>query len=632
MLEAIREHTKGWLAKAILAAITIPFALFGIDSYLTGAGSGVAVAEVGKQTVTAQEYSNAMQNLRSQMQAEGQQVDQAMLDDPATKQAVLDRLINSKLLSAEISKAGFYMSDEALSQYISGMPEFQRDEKFSQEIYDSILRQNGLTPSRFEQGMRNDLLVGQARDGIAALAFIPTTLAQQTLKTVYQQRDVSVTEINAADFLPQVKVTAEDVQKYYDEHKDRFRVPEQVKLEFTMLSANTLIASMKVTDDEMRRFFDENAAKFQGDEQRRASHILIGFGVSASEADKKKAREQAEDVLAQVKANPAKFEELAVKFSQDPGSAEKGGDLGLFSRGTMVKAFDEAVFTMKPGAISDLVESEFGFHIIKLTEISGQSQSYDDVKLNIRAELLYQKALAKFAEQAENFSNMVYEQSSSLQPAAEAFGLQIQSSDWLTRNDGSKFFKSEKLMQQVFSDDVLKDKRNTEAIEIGPNTLVSARVLEYKPAAARSFEEVKAGIEEFLKLEQAKKLAKEKGEAILADLKNGKAHDELEWIPPVTITRKEAQGLSDLAMSHLFKLDASKLPAYGGAVDGNKGYLLMQVQSVTSELGDDATENKTAELELQAALSAEYVAAYVSSLRKKTDVKINTKLLDPVQP
>ncbi len=627
MLEAIRERSKGWLAKIILAAITIPFALWGIDSYMHQAGSNVAIAKVDGDSVTVQQYGNALQNLRSQLQAEGK-MDPAMLDNPEVKQSVLDRLITIKLLNAEVNRAKFMIGDEQLAKYLVTLPEFQKDGQFSQEMYDKILAQNRLSPSQFESSMRNDLLMQQARQGLASLAYIPHALVEQTLKIEHQKRKVSVAEIKTADYLSQVKIGPEQVKAYYEKHKDKFRVPEQVKLEFVLLSANTLIPGMQVSEDETKKFYTENASKFQGDEQRRASHILTGFGVSATPQAKLEARKKAEQVLAEVKKNPEKFKELAKKYSQDPGSAEKGGDLGMFSRGSMVKPFEDAVFSMKPGAISGLVESEFGYHIIKLTEIKGQSQTYDSVKPQIRAELMYQKALAKFSEQAENFSNMVYEQSSSLQPAAKAFGLQVQTSDWLSREAGAKFFKSDKLMSMVFTDEVLKERRNTEAVEVSPNALVAARVVDYKAAAPRTFDEVKGGIEGYLKLEQAAKLAIQKGEATLASLRQGKAVESLEWTPPVVVDRKNAQGLTDLTMAQVFKIDASKLPAYAGVADNNQGFLLIKVTQVNDALSGDESEKKSAEMELQAALASEYVAAYVKSLKEKSEITVNNQLMN----
>lgn len=626
MLEAIRERSKGWLAKTILALITVPFALWGIESYLQQAGSNVAVAKVGDDTITIQQYSNALQNVRNQLQADGK-ADPSVLESPALKQSVLDRLINTRLLNQEVKRGNFYIGDQQLSRYIVEMPEFQEAGKFSQEQYDQLLKQNRLTPSQFENSLRGDLLVQQVRDSLDPAIYVPASLAKQRLETEYQSREVSVAELKTADFIKQVKIDPAEVKAYYESNKDKFRTPEQVKLEFVLMSANTLISDMRVTDDEVKKFYTENAEKFQGNEQRRASHILISFGVSATPEAKEKAKKKAEEVLAEVKKDPAKFGELAKKYSQDPGSAAREGDLGQFGRGTMVKPFEDAVFSMKPGEISDLVESEFGYHIIKLTEITGASQTFESVKPQIRAELLYQKALAKFTEQAENFSNMVYEQSQTLEPASKTFGLQLQTSGWMSRAEIAKFFKNDKLADSVFTDEVLKEGRNTEAIEVSPNNLISARVVEHKAAAPRTFDEVKAGIEDYLKVVAAAKLAQKKGETLLADLKQGKAVESLEWIPPVTVDRKNAQGLTDLTMVEAFKMDTSKLPAYVGVADKNKGYLLIKVSSVGTLLSDDETERKSVQRELESALAAEYESAYLKSLRNRSKVEINQKIL-----
>ena len=628
MLDANRKHTTGWLAKAVLALITIPFALFGIDSYLNQAGNNVAVAKVNGDKISIQEYTNAVENVRNRLQAEGQKVDPAMLESAQLKQSVLDGLITRRLVNAEIYHANFKISDEQLSQHILGMPEFQQDGKFSEDIYQKTLAQNKQTASRFENERRGELLTQQARDGLAMLVSIPKGVANQTLKYAHQQREVSVAEIKTGQFIAQTKVTPEQVKAYYELHKDKFKVPEQVKIDFVLLSAAGLVSQMQVNDAEIKQFYDENSAKFQGDEQRQASHILIGFGVSATPAEKAAAKDKANEILAQLKKDPKRFEELAAKNSQDPGSAAKGGDLGSFGRGAMVKPFEDKVFSMKVNQISDLVESEFGYHIIKLNGITGQSSSFEAMKAQIKGELLFQKAQAKYAELADDFSNVVYEQSGSLKPAADKFGLQIQTSAWMSQEDGAKFFKSEKLMSSVFSDAVLKEKRNTEAVEVSPNNLVAARLNAYKPSAPRSFDEVKGGIEAVLKLEQSVKLASTKGEATLAKLKAGGVADDLEWIPPVTIDRKNALGLSNGVMSRVFKIDASKLPAYAGFMDENKAYNIVKISHIGNDLAVDKEAKTTAEDELQNAVAAEYLSAYAKSLKAKSEVVVNRKLLE----
>jgi peptidyl-prolyl cis-trans isomerase D len=294
----------------------------------------------------------------------------------------------------------------------------------------------------------------------------------------------------------------------------------------------------------------------------------------------------------------------------------------------MVKPFEDSVFSLAPGAISDLVESEFGYHIIQLTEIKGQGKSFDEAKANIRGELLYQKALAKFAEQAESFSNLVYEQSDSLQPAVKTFGLQTQKSDWMSREDATKFFKNDKLVNAIFSSEAIQDKRNTEAVEAAPNTLVSARVLEHKAAAARTFAEVRPALETYLKHEQAMALASKKSIELLTELRQGKDVAGLNWIPPVTIGRKNAQGLSDEVMGKAFGIDAGKTPAFDVVEKKNVGYTLIKISKVDSAVPESEADKKPLIDEVRAALSQEYLAAYISGLKAKVNISVNRQLLN----
>lgn len=626
MLDGIRSVAQGWVGKAILALITIPFALFGIDSYLSQAGNNVAVVKVDGSEISVQEYSNALQNLRNRLQSEGK-FDPVELEHPQVKMMVLDQLIDQQLLEKEIKHAHYAISDAQLATYITGMPTFQKEGKFSQELYDQLLQENKLTPKKFEASIRSDLLTQQAQDGIAKLGFISNVRTADAVKLLNQKRLVTVSEIKTKDFIDQVKIEPAQVSAYYEKHKDKLRSPEQVKIEFVLLSAASLMSSIKVDDEEVKKFYNENVSKFQGNEQRRASHILIGFGANATPAQKQAAKEKAEALLAAVKKNPKSFEELATKNSQDPGSAAKGGDLGSFGRGAMVKPFEDAVFGMKVNQISDLVESEFGYHIIKLTEIMGESTDFESVKPQIKAELIFQKAQAAFVEKAEAFSNTVYEQSDSLAPAAKEFGMQVQTSDWSSREDVAKFFKSEKLVNAVFSPESIKERRNTEAIEVSPNNLVAARVIDYKPSAPKPFEAVKAGIEDLLKIEAAAKLAVEKGEAALKALQQGQEVAALEWIPEVTVGRKDAQGLTQLAMTQIFKTDVSKLPAYSGLADSKQGYLLVKVISLDNSAAEDQESLDKAAKELSAAINDEYLAAYKQSLRKRAKIKVNQRLL-----
>ena len=632
MLELIRKHSKGWLAKIILAAITIPFALFGIDQYLSNAGGNVPVAKVDGDEVSLQEFSNTVESVRKRMLAQGEKFDPAVLESALFKKSILDGLIMRRLVNQETKRTNFTLSDAQLNKHILSMAEFQENGQFSQDIYQSTLEQNGMTANQLESSIRNDLIVAQARDDMGKLAFAPKMVAEQTVKFQYQKRDVSTAELKTAAFLSDVSVTPEQVKDYYEIYKDKFKVPEKVKMEFVLHSAANLISDVTVSDDEVKAFYEQNLEKFQGDEQREASHILIGFGVNASDEDKAKAKEQAIEIEAQLKADPKRFEELAAKFSQDPGSATKGGSLGSFGRGAMVKPFEDAVFNMKVGDISDVVESEFGFHIIRLDAVSGNASGFEEMKTQIKAELIFQKAQIKYAELTEEFSNIVYEQSGSLQPVADKFKLTVQTTDWLSKEEGAKYFKnSTQLMNQVFSESVLKDKRNTEAVEVAPNNLIAARVVDYQAEAPKTLDDVKEGIEAVLKLESGLKLAEEKGKEILGKLNAGESVDSLEWIPDVTVDRKNAQGLTEPVMQQVFKIDTTKLPAYAGFSDGNRAYVLVKVSNVINALAEDDELKDRAQFEYEAAIAQAYVSAYGKSLKAKADIDISKKILEDSQ-
>lgn len=628
MLELFRENSKGWLAKAILAVIIFIFALFGIESYLTQSGSNVSIATVGASDVTMEQYNKALQDARELVQSEnGGKVDPAILENAKFKQSVLDRLISDRLLADEIKQKKYSVTDKQLSAYILSMPEFKKNEKFAQDVYDQILLQNRLTPSQFESRVRSGLAEQQIYGSLSQIVFQSGVVVESALKSALQAREISIGEIKSTDFMRDVKVDQAQISAYYEQNKEKFRIPEQIKLEFVLMSANSLIPSITVTDDEVKKFYQENFSKYQGSEQRRASHILIAFGVAATAESKQASRKKAEEILVLVKNNPDKFEELAKKYSQDTGSAEKGGDLGVIARGAMVKPFEDAVYALKPGAVSELVESEFGYHIVKLTEIQGQSQDFNAVKAQIKGDLIYRKALDKFSEQAETFSNTVYEQSGSLQPVAKMFGLPIQTSAWLTQADAVKFFKSDKLGNILFSNEVLKDRRNSEAIEVANNTLAAARVTDFRPAAFQPYDEVKAAIEELLKQNLALKLAEEKGKAMLLSLQRGQVGKDLTWTSPVVANRRNAKGLSDQVISSVFKVSVDRLPAYIGVKDASKGYLVIKVSRVAVESDLNGTESQNVRGNFQQALAAEYASSYIKTLKASSKIILHSELL-----
>ena len=629
MLEKFRSYAQTKAAKIILALILVPFALFGIDSYLNQAGNNLSIAKVNGYKIALPEYNRAIENVRNRIMSEGKKVDPAMFDSFEFKESVIDGLITKQLLNNDIKKSRFRITDQQLSQYIIGMPEFQKDGKFSQEIYDKVLQNNQLTPKKFEESIRNDLLIQQVRDGLQKLTFIPPNNLAETLKATSQQREISIAEFKTKEYMTKANIAEKDMQAFYDQNKSKFLAPEQVKAEFVVFSLANILPTINVTEDEIKSFYKANADKYQNQQQREASHILIAASKNAPPAEKAKAKAKAEDVLNQVRKNPKQFEELATKYSQDPESAKKGGDLGSFSRGMMVKPFDDAVFSMKVNEISNIVESDFGYHIIKLTKIIGEGGGFDAMRPQIKAELIYQKGQEKFAALTEEFSNKVYEQSSSLDAVSKRFNLPIQKTDWISRKDSDKFFKNEALMSALYSKESIKDHRNTEAIEVTPNNLISARVVDYKAQSTKPFADVKKNIEDYLKFESAKKMVASEGEAALKSLTD--ASRKIDWQPATLVDRKNTKGLSDAVVNHAYKMPTDKLPSYSGFIDGNNGYVIVKVNKVSFP-NDSNEENKQAfASDYSEALSAEYLSAYLKGLKAKASVSVNQKFFETSQ-
>ena len=627
MLDKLRLSPLGM--KIVLGVTTVPFLLFGVDSYLNNYSNNLTVATVNKDKITLQEYNRAIENVRNRMTSAGKKIDPAMFDSFEFKESLVDGIITKYLLNNDIKKSKFKITDQQLSQYILGMPEFQKDGKFSQELYDKVLQNNQLTPKKFEESIRNDLLIQQVRDGLQKLTFIPPNNLAETLKATSQQREVSVAEFKTKEYMVKATIAEKDMQTFYDQNKSKFLAPEQVKAEFVVFSLSSILPSINVTEDEVKAFYKTNADKYQNQQQREASHILIAASKNAPPVDKAKAKAKAVDILSQIKKNPKQFEELATKYSQDPESAKKGGELGTFGRGMMVKPFDDAVFSMKVNEVSGIVESDFGYHIIKLTKVIGEGGGFDAMKPQLKAELIYQKGQEKFAALTEEFSNKVYEQSSSLDAVSKRFNLPIQKTDWISRNDSDKFFKNDALLNALYSKESIKDHRNTEAIEVTPNNLISARVVDYKAQSTKPFVDVKKNIEDYLKFEAAKKTVASEGESALKSVTD--VSRKIDWQPTVLVDRKNTKGLSEAVINQAYKMPTDKLPSYSGFIDGNNGYIIVKVNKVAFP-NDNNEENKKAfATEYTEALSAEYLTAYLKGLKAKANVSVNQKFFETTQ-
>ena len=454
MLDAIRERAQGWLAKVILGLITIPFMLWGVESYFNKSGDGDVLASVNGDKVTRQEFDHAIKAQQQEMRASmGAAYDPAMFNDPKIRKSVLDGVINQHLIINAAAKAGMVVSDAEMARIIASLPAFQENGQFSQTRYDQVLRQQGMSISEFENQLRQELLINDMRSVFQASAIVPSNVAALFLQAYEQQREISTAKLTPEQFLSQVQVSAADVQNWYNAHKADYTLPEQARFQYVVLSQDALASQVKISDAEVRQYYDQNSAKYSEPEQRRASHILIAVNPGDNARQRAAAKARAETIYQQVKANPASFAAVAKHESSDTGSALQGGDLGWFARNAMVKPFADAVFAMHSGDISQPVQSEFGYHIIELTGIKpARTRSLDEVKADIVRDLQAQQAAKRFADVAETFSNKVYEQSDSLKPVADALKLQVTDSGWLSRKGGRQqpAGKSENAASAVF--------------------------------------------------------------------------------------------------------------------------------------------------------------------------------------
>lgn len=624
MFDAVRNNKK--IVQIFLALITLPFAFFGLDSYVRSGGTGEDVAKIGDVKITQQQFQQALRDQQDRLRAqEGGQLDPKLLDNPVARKAILDDLIDQRLLLLEASKKKMFVSDAAIRQTIGAIDAFKVDGQFSTERYETALRAQGMSPAGFEAQLRQDLTLQQLAGAIGQSGVLSRTVSDRVLAMQTEKREVMEYRLPLDSYLDKVKLADDAAKKFYDENAKQFELPEQARAEYVELSMEAIGAQLAVTEAEVKAWYDGHKDRYQQPEERRASHILIGL----EKLGKDKAKAKAEEVFKAVQKNPASFAELAKKNSDDPGSAEKGGDLGYFGRGMMVKPFEDATLALKEGEISGIVESDFGFHIIKLTGIhAAKEKPLAEVKGEIEAELKKVAGSRKFAEAAEAFSNTVYEQADSLKPVAEKFNLTIKQSDWLGRQakPANGPLANEKLLAALFSDDSIKNKRNTEAVEIAANTLVAARIVEYKPASLQPFDSVKANIETLLKRQEAQILAKKEGESKLDAVKKGE--DKLVWGAAKSVSRMDSRLIPPLAVAAVFRMDSAKLPAYTGVELPGMGYALFKLSKV--EAGDKLDEARQQAMltQLGNLMAQEEMRLYLDSLRSRYKVEINAAVLE----
>ena len=591
--------------KVILGAVALTFVGFGVGSY-SAAVEDPYLAKVGGATIYQKDVER---------QLEGQPI------NAASRQAVLENLIRQEMLLAEARGNHLTVSPQQLRTAIAAIPAFQDNGQFSAARYTEFLQARYMSPQAFEEQMSRDLLLQAQVAPYLNGNLVSHTLAARMAALVSEVREVRSVVLKPEQFAANVKLDDAMVKAYYDANLKRFKTADQAKLEYVTLSQDAIAQAISVSDADAKAYYDKHAGEFSS-EERKVSHILLTVDAKAPAADRAKIKAQADALLKEVRANPARFAELAKSRSQDPGSAPNGGDLGFFGRGVMTKPFESVAFAMKPGQISEVVETEFGYHILKLDAV--KSSDFESQKAAVVDKLRKQKAAAAYRAAVEKLTDVAYQQGDSLKGVEAALNLKAQQSDFVPRSGkaGDPLLGNAKLLEAAFSDDVLKKKHNSEPVDVGNNTLVVVRVAEFQPARQRALAEVQAEIRTELTAREGAKLAAERGAAMLAELKAGKG-TSASWGEAKNLSRRDAAGTPVAELRAVFAANPKQLPAYAGIKRDNGEYVLYSVDKVVPS--QSLTPEQTAQLGmLLGEMSANnLMSAYLEQLRQKHKVVIS---------
>jgi len=627
MLEAVRSNKR--ISQIILAVIIVPFAFFGMDAFFDGSMNRASVASVGGLDIGPREFEQALRERQEQIQqARGGQYDRALFESEAFRMSVLESLINQKTLALHAAKNRMVISQQQLQELIASLPVFQENGQFSLDRYERLVRAQNMTPAVFEAQLAQDLRIQQITAAVGESAIGGTLPARRLLLAQLEEREFRELQFKAAPLKEGVTLAENAARDYYEAHPARFERPARLRAEYLVFDQKSLHSRVEVSDDQVQQFYQANQDRYGQPEERRARHILVQAAADAADDVIEEARRKAQEILDRVRSDPARFEEIARAESQDPGSAASGGDLGFFGPGAMVQAFEDAVYALSPGQVSDLVRTDFGFHVIELTEIRPPTiRPLDEVREEIVEELKRQEASRLFAMNAEKFANAVYEQPDSLQPAAEMLGLEIRTSDWIFRNGGKiDGYGDEKLIGALFSEEVREAGENTEAVEVERGVLVAARVAEYEAARVLPFEEVQPAIEEQLRSEEAARLARERGERTLEALASGQG-TEGGWTEKRKVQRS-VPTLPPAAMQAIFSASTANLPARVGVVMPQGDYVIYEILNVERpELTDDDPRLQAVAQQYSQWMADSELRAYISALRERYKVKVSASAL-----
>lgn len=639
MFDFVRKHNR--LFQFLLVLLVLPsFVMFGVQSASKyGSDEGV-VAKVGGGKITQTEWEHAQRQLAERVRSQRPETDAREFDKPEVKKHSLDQLVREYVLSAAAKDQRLTPTMARVQRIFLTDPQYSYLRNADGSLNKQLLQARGMSPAQFESLLRQELTVNQVLSAVSGTGQTSTLASHQAYNALFQVREVQWQKLDAKQYASQLSPTQAQLQAFYkDPTNDAWLTsPEKADVQYAVLDLDTLKQRVSISEDDLRASYKENINRYTEPEERRASHILIKAEPSASPEQKKAARAKAEQLLAQVQKNPAAFAEIAKKNSDDPGSAANGGDLDFAVRGPANKAFDDAVFSMQPGQISGLVESDYGFHIIRLTAIrGGKVQPFESVRAQIEDDARKQAALRQYAEVAEQFTNKVYEVSDSLKPVADELKLPLQTANGILHNPSGKdqgVLTNQRLLDALFDATNRGKGRNTEAVEVGPNKLVSARIVKYYPAAKRPLDQVLDQVRERWIAAESLKAAHQDAEQKLALWK--KSPDKATLPEPVQMSRSNMYGQPVPVLEAAMRLSTDTLPAWTVVDLGAEGSAIVKVNKVLppnlapAELRETETQfgpiwGRAEADAYYRALQREYKVQYLNEGKKVTEAVANAK-------
>lgn len=639
MFDFVRKHNR--IFQILLVLLILPsFVMFGVQSASKyGSDEGV-VAKVAGNKIMQAEWDHAQRQLAERVRAQRPETDAREFDKPEVKKQSLDQLVREFVLNAAAKDQRLTPSPARVQRIFATDPQFSSLRNADGGLNKQLLQARGMSPAQFESLLRQELTVSQVLSAVSGSGQTSTLASQQAVNALFQVREVQWQKLEAKQYASQLNPTQAQLQAFYKEPANDawLTSPEKADVQYVVLDLDTLKQRVSISEDDLRASYKENINRFTEPEERRASHILIKAEPSATAEQKKAARAKAEQLLAQVQKNPAEFAELAKKNSDDPGSAANGGDLDFFGKGAMTKAFDSAVFSLQPGQISGVVESDYGFHIIRLTAIrGGKPQPFETVRAQIEDDARKQAALRQYAEVAEQFTNKVYEVSDSLKPVSDELKLPLQTATGILHNPSGKdqgALTNQRLLDSLFDAANRGKARNTEAVEIGSNKLVSARIVKYYPAAKLPLDQVQDKLRERWIAAESVKAAHQDAEQKVALWK--KSPEKASLPEAVQMSRRNMYGQPVPVLDAALRLSTETLPAWTVVDLGAEGSAIIKVNKVLphnlapAELRETETQfgpiwGRAEADAYYRALQREYKVQYLNDGKKVTEAVATTK-------